>query len=155
MIGLVFLNVILRYFFETGLVWSEEVARLCFIYLVYLGTVGAARENRHLGVETILEKVPGKLQKGLYTAVQLIILWVMVLLVQASWALSSLAVGDNWVATGYPRSLIYAIGVLTGVAIGLIALANLYRLYLMRLSVAELIAVPDQVEDDVPRQMVD
>lgn len=147
MIVLVFMNVVLRYAFSTGLVWSEEVARLCFIYLVYLGTIGAFRDNRHLGVETILEKVPPRVQKAMYAVVQAIILWVMYLLAQGSWALAMLSRGDRWVATQYPRMLIYMIGVVTGVAIGMIALANLYRLFVMKLSVPELIAIQDDADE--------
>lgn len=146
---LVFLNVVLRYAFSTGLVWSEEVARLCFIYLVYLGTIGAFRDNRHLGVETILEKVPPRVQKALYVVVQAIIIWVMWLLVEGSWALAVQSMGDRWVATQFPRPLVYGIGVVTGAAIALISLANLYRLFVMRLSVAELIEVRDDADADV------
>ena len=51
MILLLFMNVVLRYVFNTGFVWSEEIARLCFIYLVYLGAIGAARDNRHLLID--------------------------------------------------------------------------------------------------------
>lgn len=155
MIILVFLNVVLRYLFSTGLVWSEEVARLSFIYLVYLGTVGAFRDNRHLGVETLLERVPETAQKVLYTLVQAIIIWVMWLLAQGSWGLVVQSMGDRWVATQYPRSLVYAIGVVTGAAIMFIALANLYRLLVMKLSVAELIAIQDDSEDEPARNALD
>ena len=54
MIFLTFLNVIMRYVFSSGFVWSEEIARICFIYLVYLGTIDAYRDNRHLGVEMLV-----------------------------------------------------------------------------------------------------
>ena len=34
MVSLMFLNVVLRFGFSSGFVWSEEVTRLAFIYLV-------------------------------------------------------------------------------------------------------------------------
>ncbi len=143
MVFLMFLNVILRFAFSTGFVWSEEVTRLSFIYLVYLGTVAAFRDNRHLGVDTLLEHVPPIVQKVLYAVVQLIIIWVMWLLVQGSWDLAMQSRNDAWVATQYPRSLIMGAGVVTGAAIVLIALGNLYRLLVMRRPVAELLAIRD------------
>lgn len=155
MILFVFTNVIMRYVFSTGLAWSEEVARLCFIYLVYLGTIGAFRDNRHLGVETILEKVPPIAQKAMYVLVQAIIIWMMVLLAAGSWDLAMQSANDRWVATQFPRSLVNGIGVVTGGAIVLIALANLYRLFIMRLSVPELIAVRDEDQDDPERPTID
>ena len=143
MVLLMFLNVILRFVFSTGFVWSEEVTRLSFIYLVYLGTVAAFRDNRHLGVDTLLEHVPPIVQKVLYAVVQLIIIWVMWLLVQGSWDLAVQSRNDQWVATQYPRSLIMGAGVVTGAAIVLIALGNLYRLLIMKSPVADLLAVKD------------
>lgn len=149
MVLLVFLNVILRYFFATGLAWSEEVARLCFIYLVYLGAVGAFRENRHLGMHSLVQRVPEPVQKVLYTVVQAIIVWVMVLLVLGSWDLAVQSLDDRWVATQYPKFLIHGIGVVTGAAISLIALANLYRLFVMRMTVGELLEIPEESGEDL------
>lgn len=146
MVLLMFLNVVLRFGFSTGYVWSEEITRLCFIYLVYLGTVGAFRDNRHLGVDTLLEHVPPVVQKVLYTVVQLIIIWVMWLLVQGSWDLAVQNLNARWVATQYPTAFIFGAGVVTGVAIILIALGNLYRLLVMKLSVAELLAIKDEAD---------
>lgn len=149
MVLLVFLNVVLRYFFASGLVWSEEVTRLCFIYLVYFGAIGAFRDNRHLGVTTIIERVPATAQKALYLLVQLIIIWVMLLLVQGSWDLAVQSSADQWVATQYPRSLVYGIGIITGAAIALVAVANIFRLFVMKLSVKELLRIPQENNDDL------
>lgn len=147
MILLVFMNVVLRYLFSSGFAWSEEIARLCFIYLVYLGTIGAFRENRHLGVEVILSRLPGTAQKGVYALVQLVIIWMMWVLTQGSWALAVQNLGDRWVATQFPRFLVYGIGVVTGVSIILIACANLVRLLVLKLPVEELIAITQAAED--------
>ena len=143
MIGLFFLNVVLRYVFSTGLAWSEEVARLCFIYLVYLGTIGAFRDNRHLGVDTLLRRVPPRAQTIVYAAIQLLVVWMMWLLTVGSWQLAVQSLGDRWVATQFPRSLVYGIGVVTGVSIILVAAANLFRLLVAKVPVAELMSIRD------------
>ena len=56
MITLTFVNVVLRQF-HMGFVWSEEITRICFIYLIYLGSIIAARENQHLMIETLICKL--------------------------------------------------------------------------------------------------
>ncbi len=53
---LVFGNVVLRYLFNTGITWSEEAARFLFVWLTFLGAVGALNENQHLGVDLVLKK---------------------------------------------------------------------------------------------------
>lgn len=141
MIALTFMNVVLRYFFSTGFAWSEEIARLCFIYLVYLGAIGAARDNQHLIIDSVLARIPELAQKFIYFLVQVATIWIMAILTLGSWALVVQNLGDNWVATQFPVYLVYAIGLVTGVAISLIALANLYRLLVDKQPVSELLSV--------------
>lgn len=144
MIVLVFMNVLLRYFFSTGFAWSEEIARLCFIYLVYLGSIGAMRDNQHLIIDSILTRIPVLAQKTIYTLVQAGIIWVMGILIMGSWQLVVQNLGDRWVATQFPIYLVYAIGLVTGVSITIIALANLYRLAVLGMSVGELLTIRDE-----------
>jgi TRAP-type transport system small permease protein len=146
MVSLMFLNVVLRFVFSTGFVWSEEVTRLAFIYLVYFGTIGAFRDNQHLGMDTLLEKVSPAVQKAFYAVIQLVIIWVMWLLVQGSWDLAVQNLDNRLVATQYPRALVFGAGVVTGVAIQLIAAGNLYRLFVMKRSVGDLLHVRDDAE---------
>ena len=140
MIFLVFANVVLRYLFSTGFAWSEEVARLCFIYLVYLGTIGAMRDNEHLLIDSVLTRIPALYQKIVYFLVQASIIWVMVILQNYH---------DRWVATQFPVFLVYGIGVVTGVSIIIIALANMYRLIIEKETVKSLLAIRYETSDNI------
>lgn len=144
MIALVFANVVLRYCFSTGFAWSEEVARLCFIYLVYLGAIGAMRDNQHLGLDSVLARVPERAQKVIYFLVQVAIIWVMVILTQGSWQLVIQNLADRWVATQIPVFLVYGVGLITGIAIIILALANIYRLAVLKISVNALLSIRDE-----------
>lgn len=148
MIVLVFTNVVLRYVFSTGFEWSEEIARLCFIYLVYLGAIGAMRENQHLIIDSVLSRIPDIWQKVIYFLVQVGIIWMMVVLIRGSWQLVMQNLGDRWVATQFPIYLVYAVGLVTGVSIIVIALANLYRLIVLKRPVSELLSVRHEPEQD-------
>jgi TRAP-type C4-dicarboxylate transport system permease small subunit len=147
MIILVFMNVVLRQF-NKGFAWSEEIARLCFIYLVYLGTIGAMRDNRHLLIESVLVRIPVFLQKTIYALVQIAIIWLMAILTQGSIGLTVQNLNDRWVATKYPTFLVYAIGILTGVSIIIIAAANLVRLLVLKIPVTELITIVDDTPEE-------
>jgi TRAP-type C4-dicarboxylate transport system permease small subunit len=143
MITLVFLNVMGRYLFNVGFVWSEEISRLCFIFLVYLGSIEAMRDNRHLMIDTLLLKVPKIAQTVIYTVVQVCIIWLMVILTQGSWGLVMQNRNNRWVSTGFPAHIVHFFGVILGVAIALIAVANLVRLFVWKTPVMELIAIRD------------
>lgn len=142
MISLMFMNVILRYFFNKGFAWSEEIARIAFIYLVYLGSIEAARDNRHLLIDSLLLKFKPTTQKYVYALIQICIIWLMGILTVGSWGLMKLNLNDRWVATQFPIYLVYLSGLILGVSIILISIANLFYLFVQKKSVEELIAVP-------------
>jgi TRAP-type C4-dicarboxylate transport system permease small subunit len=148
MIVLVFMNVLLRYLFSTGFAWSEEIARLCFIYLVYLGSIGAMRDNQHLIIDSLLSRIPALAQKITYFLVQAAIIWVMAILTRGSWQLVLQNLNDRWVATQFPIFLVYGIGLVTGISIIVIALANIYRLIVFGMPVGELLAIHDDSGSD-------
>lgn len=141
MIALVFINVVLRYSFSMGFAESEEIARLCFIYLVYLGAIGAMRDNQHLIIDSILTRIPALAQKAVFLLVQAGIIWVMIVLIMGSWQLVIQNLGDRWVATQFPVFLVYGAGLVTGLSITLLSLANIYRLVVLKMSVSELISI--------------
>src|SRR5471030_1337808 len=58
MVILVFGNVVLRYGFNSGITFSEEVSRFLFIWMVFLGSVLMLRDNGHLGVHTLTKLLP-------------------------------------------------------------------------------------------------
>lgn len=144
MIILVFLNVILRFVFDTGFAWSEEVARICFIYLVYLGSIEAMRDNRHLMIESVIVRIPPMAQKLLYTAIQGIIIWLMISLTSGSLGLMSQNFHNKWVATGLPVWFVYLAGFILGISITLLAIGNIVKLWVLKNSVTDLITSKDE-----------
>jgi TRAP-type C4-dicarboxylate transport system permease small subunit len=55
LIALVFLQVILRYFFSSGMVWAEELERFIFVWLMFLGITLGVYKKKHIAVELIVE----------------------------------------------------------------------------------------------------
>ena len=61
---LVVINIVLRYIFNSGLVWSEEVATGCFVWSVFIGAVAVFKHRGHVGVDIIVKKMPQGVQKA-------------------------------------------------------------------------------------------
>ena len=106
MIFFTFMNVILRQF-GIGFPWSEEIARICFIYLIYLGAIIAARENQHLMIDTLICKLPPLGQKVLYVIIQGLIIWLMWILTNGAFLNAWNNRNDFWVATHFPVFLVH------------------------------------------------
>ena len=54
MVIMVATNVVLRYGFNSGLNFSEEMSRYFFVWLTFIGAVLAFKDHGHIGVETIV-----------------------------------------------------------------------------------------------------
>ncbi|SDK01845.1 TRAP transporter small permease [Natronincola ferrireducens] len=59
---LVIVNVILRYIFNIGLYWSEEVATICFVWSVFIGAAACYKRKMHIGIDFLIKLVPEKIQ---------------------------------------------------------------------------------------------
>lgn len=57
---ILFINVVLRYFFESGIVWAEEYTRYAIIWITFIGGSVAVREGEHLAVTALLEVMDEK-----------------------------------------------------------------------------------------------
>ncbi|MGY9047402.1 hypothetical protein P775_12325 [Puniceibacterium antarcticum] len=62
---LTFVNVILRYVFNSSLIWSLEVVLVLFTWLVLFGVSYAFKVTAHLGVDAITNMLPRKPRKVL------------------------------------------------------------------------------------------
>ncbi len=144
MIILVFANVILRYVFNTGFASSEEITRICFIYLVYLGSIEAMRDNRHLLIESVIVRIKPLGQKLLYSVIQILIIWLMGSLAFGSFGLMLQNINNRWIATGIPVWFVHLSGLIMGVSILLLAIGNLVQLWISKKSVVELISARDE-----------
>lgn len=60
----VFFRFIASPYFGYSIAWTGEAARFVLIYTTMFGSLIAARDNDHLRIEVITDRVPGRLQKG-------------------------------------------------------------------------------------------
>ena len=141
MIFFTFMNVVLRQF-SLGFPWSEEIARICFIYLIYLGSIIAAKENQHLMIDTLMTKLPAVGQKILYVIIQLIVIVLM----------GFLATGAYQNAYNNRNDMIHIVGAVLGVAVIIISLVNLYRVLILKESAVELFTSHGNNSDDMTSQ---
>jgi len=54
MVGVISLQVFMRHVMSSSLSWSEELARFCFIWLVYIGISYGVKKQRHIKVDVLL-----------------------------------------------------------------------------------------------------
>ena len=128
MVVLVFGNVVLRYGFGSGIAWAEEIARLMFVWLIFLGAVLALRHHAHLGVEMVQAKLPPKLRRICAVISHLLILYGLWLFFSGSWTQTEIGLTTYSTVLGYPTALMAGSGLLCAGTMMLIVAANLWRI---------------------------
>jgi C4-dicarboxylate transporter DctQ subunit len=84
---LTFSQVVLRYVFNSGIVWGLEATVYLFTWLVLIGISMGIRNDSHIAVELITEKLPAAAQKlAVWAAVALSLLYAG-LMFAGSWTL--------------------------------------------------------------------
>ena len=84
MVVLVFGNVVLRYAFNSGITFSEEVSRWLFVWITFMGGVVALKENAHLGTDALVSRLSPAGKKFCLVVGHLIMIYVCWLLLLGS-----------------------------------------------------------------------
>ena len=61
---LVIAQVVLRYVFNDPLDWSEEMARILFIYLAFIGIGAAYGRRKHMAIDAVVILLPPRMKRA-------------------------------------------------------------------------------------------
>jgi len=127
MVVLLFGNVALRYLFNSGINASDELSRLAFVWLIFLGAVLALRDHQHIGVTMLVQRFGPRARKLVHVVCQLLTLWVLWLMAEGGWAQTLIGTGTRLPVTGLPLAVFDAAVLYAAVAMGLLVIVDLVR----------------------------
>ena len=157
MVVMVFSNVVLRYIFNSGITATEELSRFLFLWLIFVGAIVAMRERAHLGVDSLVARLPrtGKVACALLS--NALILWCCYLFFVGSWRQTVVGWETAMPATGISMAFHYATGLVMSIGIAIIVISSTWRVLTGKASDAELIQIVESEEiegiedsDDIP-----
>jgi TRAP-type transport system small permease protein len=146
MVVMVFGNVVLRYGFNSGIDYSEELSRFLFIWITFLGAIIAMREKAHLGLDSLLRMLSTTGKKVCFGLSNALMLGCCVLMFYGTWRQHHINATTMSPVTGLPMIWVYGVGYLASVAMGLIIIGNLVKLATGRIEEADLIQVHESEE---------
>lgn len=127
MVVAVFVNVVLRYVFNTSIVSYEEIARLLFVWLVAIGAIVAAYECSHLGFDMVTSRVRPATRRALFWLTQALVIVCMLMLLWGSWAQVEAGLNSYSTVMGYPLALGAAATLVLALGMLVVALRDLRR----------------------------
>jgi gluconokinase len=125
----VFVNVVLRYGFGSGIAASEELSRLLFVWMVFLGATAAYPAGEHMAFTSLvglLQKRPGAML-AMTVVIRLLVLLACALLAWGAWQQVVVGLDSKSVVLGYSSALLPLPALLCAAAIGVMALVELIK----------------------------
>lgn len=122
---LVFLNVVLRYGFNSSINVTEEVARYLFVWLTFLGAILAFNEGLHVKVTILTTKLSVAKQRLLSLLTDGLMLFCCYLMLSGSWVQFQLNLDNIAPISGIPTGVTYFAGVIASALIGLLLIIRL------------------------------
>ncbi len=119
-------QVVSRYVFNRPFTWSEELSRFLLVWIVYIFTSIAFRENRHLGIDFFVKLFPASLRLIVDAVMSTLVFLFLVMLLGYGMELIGFAMDQPSAALGVPMGIVY---LSFPVAAVLMMLEQIYRLY--------------------------
>lgn len=125
----VFVNVVLRYGFGDGIAASEELSRLLFVWMVFIGAVAAYPRGQHMAFTALLWRLPQRpaVAAVLTRVIHALVLLACVLLGWGAWQQVAVGFDSHSTVLGYPVALLPLPALLAALAIGAMAVVDLLR----------------------------
>ena len=136
---LVFGNVVLRYGFNSGIVFSEEVSRFMFMWLTLIGALIVMKDHGHLGMSSVVDRLGERGQRVCRFTADLLTLVCCLLLAHGTWKQVIIGMDDHAPVTGIPMGIIQTSLLISSVGMALVLAHGLWRQLTGRMSKDELV----------------
>lgn len=152
MVIMVATNVVLRYGFNRGLNFSEEMSRYFFVWLTFTGAVLAFKEHSHIGVETVVRLFGRRGRLVCMLISNLLILMCAAIFFHGTWIQHPINASMTAAVVGISMIWVYGIGYFTSLGIGVIALYRIFEIVTGRVSDAEIARFAGEYEEIKPEE---
>ena len=139
MATLVFGNVVLRYGFNTGIVFSEETSRFLFIWITLIGALIVMKDNAHLGMNSVISLFGERGRRVCRFSADALTFVCCLLLIHGSWNQVVLGMEDMAPVTGIPMGIVQAALLVSSVGMALVLAWSLWRQLSGRMASDELV----------------
>jgi TRAP-type C4-dicarboxylate transport system permease small subunit len=123
----VFLGVFSRYVMARTFTWYDEIARLLFVWIVFLGAAVGVRRAAHFRLHLVVDRFPPGLRRVTELVGVLVVMGFGLLLIQQGWKLVELGQFQRTPVMGLSKQYVYASVPAGGALIILYSLPHLWR----------------------------
>ena len=123
----VFLGVFSRYVLVRTFTWYDEIARLLFVWIVFLGAAVGVKRGVHFRLHLLVDRFPPALQRVTVVFGILVVMGFGWILIQQGWKLVELGQFQQTAVMGLSKQYIYLAVPVGGVLVILFSLGHFWR----------------------------
>jgi len=123
----VFLGVFSRYVMARTFTWYDEIARLLFVWIVFLGAAVGVRRSAHFRLHLLVDRFSPGLRRAAHVVGVLVVMGFGLLLIQQGWKLVELGQFQRTPVMGLSKQYVYLSVPVGGALIILYSLPHLWR----------------------------
>ena len=123
----VFLGVFSRYVLARTFTWYDEIARLLFVWIVFLGAAVGVKRGVHFRLHLLVDRFPRTLRRATVIFGVLVVMGFGWILIQQGWKLVELGQFQQTPVMGLPKQYVYASVPVGGALVILFSLGHLWR----------------------------
>lgn len=128
MVLIVFFNVILRYVFNSGIIWSEEVSLLLCVWFIFISFGLGVKQRLHITINLLSKgKISPKLDGMLDFMAELVVIFIGMIMIIYGTRLVQFTMRSIMPATRWPAGILYLVVPFSGLTMVLEAILHLLR----------------------------
>ncbi|RST83911.1 TRAP transporter small permease [Aquibium carbonis] len=122
------MGVFYRYVLKESLYWATEVPNVLLIWIVFLGSVVAFYEKRHIAFSVLAEALPAPLSRLICIIAEIIVLGFFVIMLVYGWQIVTQAMNSLSDALKIPRGYFYLCLPISAALMAACSVENLVKL---------------------------
>jgi TRAP-type C4-dicarboxylate transport system permease small subunit len=129
MVLITFCNVVLRYGFNSGIIWSEEVSLLLAVWFIFIAMGLGVKQGLHINISLFdAAKIPVWFDRGMHRLRDLVVIIVGIVMLRYGWVLVQFTMTSIMPATKLPAGLLYAVLPVSAIVILYESLTNFFNI---------------------------
>ncbi len=80
-LAVLFLGIVYRYALNDPLAWTEELARFCSTWIIFLGAAACFKRGSHIGIDVVVRLLPPAAQRRTAVCVNALMMGILVVLI--------------------------------------------------------------------------
>jgi TRAP-type transport system small permease protein len=127
MVLITFTNVVLRYGFNSGIVWSEEVSLLLAVWFIFIAMSLGVKQKLHIHISLFRpDRIPAWFDRALWQVRNVVVFLVGLVMLVDGWKLVGFTMKSIMPATKWPAGLLYLVLPICSIVIIYETLADMF-----------------------------